>query len=377
MRTALPGLGFQAVLDDELLAQLDRMAAARGSSSCRGVGVSSGVVPRRFSPARSLIFSAVLCVGFLGLLEAGLRVVGVAPPVRPRVLLRSIDVDITFPFMRPDADLFWSPRPGFKGPFLGQPVTINTLGLRGAELAHPKPSRQRRVLCFGDSITFGYGVADDETYAHRLGEFLGGRGVEVANAGVTGYTSHQVLGLLRRLAGRAAPDVATFCVGWNDGTLRPVDDLSYARHVRTSLRVEGLLDQLHIFKAMRNLYLRSVVRGHKAQARRTPRVSLRQYRANLVAIAEMCRQRGIRPVLIGLPHRLRPGEERTRSAYATALAFVGARLNVPVLDPGDLGLHTALPANDEYFIDSLHLSPAGHDYLARRLATQLSELDLI
>jgi hypothetical protein len=56
------------------------------------------------------------------------------------------------------AELFWSLAPGFRGGFLGQPVQINGLGLRGEELARPKPARRKRVACFGDSITFGYGV---------------------------------------------------------------------------------------------------------------------------------------------------------------------------------------------------------------------------
>src|SRR5207249_2137529 len=116
--------------------------------------------------------------------------IGVHRPARPRLILRSIDTDIDLPFMRADPDLFWSPRPGFRGEFRGHPVTINRLGLRGAELREPRPAR--RILCLGDSITFGYGVGDDETYAAALGRHLAAGGAEVVNGGVTGYTSHQV-----------------------------------------------------------------------------------------------------------------------------------------------------------------------------------------
>jgi hypothetical protein len=46
--------------------------------------------------------------------------------MRPQILLRRIDVDITFPFMRPDRDLRWSLRPGFRGVFMGKMVSVST-----------------------------------------------------------------------------------------------------------------------------------------------------------------------------------------------------------------------------------------------------------
>ena len=72
-------------------------------------------------------------------MEAGLRVVGVGAPVRPRLILRLMDSDITLPFMRADPEVFWSPIPGYPGEFMGKPVRINALGLRGPEIADPRP----------------------------------------------------------------------------------------------------------------------------------------------------------------------------------------------------------------------------------------------
>ena len=119
---------------------------------------------------------------FLGAVEVLLRFVGVDRPASPRLVVRAIDIDISFPFMRPDRELFWSPIPGFRGEFLGETVTINSMGLRGAEVTVPKPKTKRRILCFGDSITFGYGVSDDETYAFHLGQALNSARIEVINS---------------------------------------------------------------------------------------------------------------------------------------------------------------------------------------------------
>jgi lysophospholipase L1-like esterase len=333
--------------------------------------VSTRASEVRFTAGRS-VFLSTLIVGAVFLLAEGvLRVVGVGRPTRPRLLLRAMDVDIEFPFMQPDADLFWAPRPGWRGEFLGQPVSINALGLRGPELA-PTAGRTRRLATFGDSITFGYGVGDEQTYTALAGRLLAGRGVEALNAAVTGYTSHQVLGRLRRLAGQTPIDVATFCIGWNDGTRRVVDDREFARRVHLSMAVEGWADKLYLYRLMKKAYVGAAL-GPATAENRKPRVSLEQYRENMEAIVRECRSRGIRPVFVALPARRRAGEPPVQSAYMDALEELAARLDVPLLAAGPLGLDGAPESNAEHFIDSLHFSASGHQVMAEQIARQLVE----
>jgi len=331
----------------------------------------------RFSLGRSLLFSTVIVVTLLGAAEGLLRLVGVRPPVRPRLLLRAIDVDIDFPFMRADPELFWSPRPGFEGEFLGKPVRIDALGLRGDGVSLPKPPGRRRVVCFGDSITFGYGVGDQETYAFLLGRELAAQGVETVNAGVTGYTSHQVRKRLRALAPTLQADVATFCIGWNDGTRRVVDDREYDRRLHRVMAVEGLLDRVYIYRALKRLYLGALVAHPEGQPREAYRVSLPQYRENLEAIVALCRQHGIQPAFVSLPRRRQPGQAPVESPYPGALAAAARELGVPLLEAGPLGYDTAPEDNQRLFIDTLHFSPEGHAQLARLLAAQLVERGLV
>jgi len=77
-------------------------------------------------------------------------------------------------------------------------IVISSGGLRDREYSYAKPDNTRRVLCLGDSFTFGYGVEWDETFAKVLEERLdhdktGGTRWQVLNAGVnhTG-TTHQL-----------------------------------------------------------------------------------------------------------------------------------------------------------------------------------------
>lgn len=86
------------------------------------------------------------------------------------------------------------------------PLTINSLGLRGPELALPKPAGVFRILCLGDELTVAPQTVEESTYCARLQEALrerDGRRVEVLNAGVPDYCpllsylqmKHQLLGL--------------------------------------------------------------------------------------------------------------------------------------------------------------------------------------
>ena len=261
----------------------------------------------RFSLSRSLLFSAILFFLFFGILEGVLRIVGVREPASTRLVLEVMDTDITLPFMKADPDTFWSPVPGFHGAFMGKSVTINSLGLRGAELTNPKAGK--RLLCMGDSITFGYGVGDDESYPYDLGKDL--KGWDVVNGGVTGFTSHQVLADLRRLAPIVQPDVVTILIGWNDGNKRPVDDREYEKRIRRIKAMEGSLDHLYIYKAFKGAYLRATVMKGLEWSRHATghRASLDQYRENLASIVSECKARGIRPIFIDLPHRRMPGEQ--------------------------------------------------------------------
>jgi lysophospholipase L1-like esterase len=328
----------------------------------------------RFTARRSLLLASIVVVAVLGGAELIARAAGVAPRARPALVVRSVDVDIEFPFMRADSELFWSPRPGFHGEFLGRPVTINALGLRGPEIEVPKPQGRRRIACFGDSITFGYGVGDEETYAFTLGQRLAGEDVDVVNAGVTGYTTYQVLRLLRRVAPALQMDVATFCVGWNDASRRPVDDRTYAGRIRAVMALEGVARHVYLYRAMQNLYARWIVRRAEREWAAPPEAQRDppdQYRQNLQAIVGECRARGVQPVFLELPRRRRPGEAPPVSPHAQAFREEARRMDVPFIDIGDLGLDSAPGPNAQYFLDSLHLTPEGHRYLADLLAGEL------
>lgn len=84
---------------------------------------------------------------------------------------------------------------------------INGMGARGPrEIASASPpAGRRRVLCFGDSFTYGSEVADGEDWPALLEG--SGEGLEVWNFGVGGWGMDQALLCFREVGADLSPDV--------------------------------------------------------------------------------------------------------------------------------------------------------------------------
>ena len=187
----------------------------------------------------------------------------------------------------------WELRPGAITSVDGQRTSINGRGLRGRE--HPLARTSlTRVLMLGDSIAFGYGVADEQTFA----TLLEARGYEVVDLAVPGYGTDQALLRLEREGMAYSPDVVLlhFCLHddfvdnasrtYFDDGLHPkpyftIDQgglVLHERHLRLSLRERlalWLQQESHLSTAWR-------------AARRRGAPSTRRARKPLSAMATPC-----------------------------------------------------------------------------------------
>lgn len=93
----------------------------------------------------------------------------------------------------------------------------NSSGLRDKEYC-PKSSKYR-IVVFGDSITFGYGVNLAESFPKKL-EVLLNRGFsgkfEIINCGIMGYDTKSEFLLLRELKTKYSPDMVILMYTLND-----------------------------------------------------------------------------------------------------------------------------------------------------------------
>jgi len=93
--------------------------------------------------------------------------------------------------------------------------TFNSNGFRDREL---NTSAAVKILCLGDSTTFGYMVKMNETYCWQLEEKLNRNGgnYEVYNAGVPSYTLYQGYQLYTHYLEDTDWDYLIVTFGWND-----------------------------------------------------------------------------------------------------------------------------------------------------------------
>ncbi|MBN2370304.1 MAG: SGNH/GDSL hydrolase family protein [Vicinamibacteria bacterium] len=276
-------------------------------------------------------------------------------------------------------------------------VTTNAQGLRREEPLGRKPRGGFRVVCLGDSVTFGYRVPtvwperpddyprDALPYPMLIEDWLrranSGRSIDVLALAAPGYTSHQGLALLRREIAELQPDVVTICFGWNDTDVRelpdreimPTDEWSAWRRraiasSQTLLRLSAWLNQR-----------RARASSPSPGAKLATRVSQSDYVANVLAAAALAREHGATPVILGPVYRdsFEAPEQAVRmTSYRDALREAARSAGVSYLEFPEL-IESAAPANKWLFGELIHPNHAGHLLMARRLLSHLMEREML
>ncbi len=297
----------------------------------------------------------------------------------------------------------WTPRPNAKGEWTnGKSYSINRAGYRGRALAGSSP-RARRVLVLGDSIAFGSGVDDRETFAQRLQTT--GSGLAVANLGVSGFGTDQELLLLEHAGFALEPDVVLLSVCLSNdyadnmldsylhdlATPKPYFVLEGERlelrdaHLkkrwieRAGLRLE---ERSHLWSALRLLAMRS------PSGRPTPTTPVAEHwvsrqsrvlddfasaaeltRRLIARIAALCRARGVDFTVLLHPDRAsyQGDAQRVSPIESPPLEASGIRVIDLRRHYWAAGLGYDLVAFD----DIGHLTPTGHAFVAEVLREEL------
>jgi len=223
-------------------------------------------------------------------------------------------------------------------------VRINDLGFRDRIYVREKPRDTYRIICLGDSNTFGVGVEANQTFSKRLEETLqnvAGSRFEVMNAGIPGYSSVLGLELFRRELIHYQPDCIIIGFASNDSFTQLLGDYG-------SYTDRGLIERLssergnglyHLFRPIRNTSLYKVTRHAYMAARhrivdggrdKKVRVPLDEYRRNLISISETCIRRGGEIIFVCV------GPEKRISPYREVMKQVAADYEKAFIDVNEL-----------------------------------------
>jgi lysophospholipase L1-like esterase len=265
-------------------------------------------------------------------------------------------------------------------------VSTNRQGVRHHRALGPKSPDSRRIVCLGDSVTFGYRVpvvfpdrpdqyeADQLPYPMLLERWLRAsnpaREIEVVTLAVPGYSSHQGLAWLRRDIAELEPDLVIASFGWNDISRRRGTDRDIMR--TDWLSVTGrrlLLRSQALIRVVRWLRPPGGVRRPNADEDGVLRVPPRDFVSNHLEIAGLARAHGASIAVIGPVYRdavTYPEEAelmtRQRDALRVAMDAAGiSYLEIPELT------ESHHPDNAWLFGEFIHPNHLGHLLMASRL----------
>jgi lysophospholipase L1-like esterase len=212
-------------------------------------------------------------------------------------------------------------------------VSINSQGFREREFSRQRSRSSFRIVCVGDSWTFGANVSQDRAFPQRVAALLEREHPEaefdVLNLGVMGYSSRQGLELMRRYVLDLQPDLVLIGFGMNDAIVSGWRDKDAIGGPQTTpQRLNRLLDHAESYKLVRYWqsrlnyrpwtigdYLEKVARsdgtpdavwtGREASESAdydgldaVTRVSPRDYEKNLTEMIDLARGRGADAVLL-------------------------------------------------------------------------------
>jgi len=262
--------------------------------------------------------------------------------------------------------------------------SINGYGLRGGPV-DSKPGKEK-ILCLGDSITYGYGVDDANTYPARLQAALDhkypGR-YEVLNGGVEAYPiafeNEKFLYLWNR---GLRPDVVIVGYSMNEGFLGHLVDSSEEIKSQFARRV-WLKNYLRSF-ALYNLVAENLARHYydKMKNKLVPGTNFtmlskeevdKRYDGYLQRLVGDLRSRGVKPVfLLFCSFNNQTGSYNTEGPFESRFADFALKNGIPLLRSDEM-LRAGEAQNIDlakYFIDLVHMNEHG----TQKLAAQLSEL---
>ncbi|MGH9904499.1 MAG: SGNH/GDSL hydrolase family protein [Pyrinomonadaceae bacterium] len=302
---------------------------------------------RKLPLKRRILYISIIYFGFLMLL---LAIEGVTRLTQPHV--NSLDIFVNTTQQRAqiatlqqaaifegDPLLLWRLKPNLNRVVWDfTVVSTNAKGLRGDYALKPKTTGTIRIVCLGDSVTFGYRVPPvwperpndyDPTwlpYPMLLEKYLRmanpGKQIEVISMAVPGYTSHQGVAWLRHDIDQLRPDLLTVSFGWNDASLSDTPDRETIRTEWYAVAVCWLIDHSQAFAHATKWLRSSGSSPDPIPSTPVPRVSADEYLQNMNVIVRVAHERGASVLVIGAPYRDRvtnPLEAELMIHYRSAL----------------------------------------------------------
>ena len=189
-------------------------------------------------------------------------------------------------------------------------IKTNSEGYRTGDIQVRKGKNVFRIVCLGDSSTFGWGVNQNERFSHFLEERLNSEQnkirYEVLNFGIPGYTTYHGMAVFNRYALKYSPDMVILSFGANDGKPVPEAAKKILKQKPWAESLKYFLWNFKTYKLLRKILLSKVNPFDKLKQKDSEKVpkepfnTLEEFRKNIEYIIDRGKKRGIQTVLLGI-----------------------------------------------------------------------------
>lgn len=265
--------------------------------------------------------------------------------------------------------------PNAQAVLMGVDVRTNSRGLRDREFSLEKPAGVTRILVLGDSMTFGWGAAQDDTYPKVLERLLNEKPlprmkprVEVLNTGVGNYNTSQEVAYLRERGLEYQPDLVILGFFLNDGepTPRPTEGW-LARNSAFYVLLASSWDNTLRWAGSRQDY-----KDYYRELYREDRPGWQECQRALRDLIDLCRERKIDLRIALIPELHKPGSGYEFQEVHDQIRDLGTKGGVPVYDLLDADW---VDPPETYWVTpgDAHPNAKGHRVLAEALYKALGK----
>jgi len=281
-----------------------------------------------------------------------------------------------------NTNLLYELLPNSSATIRGKEYAINETGFRDKD--YPKSTTKTlRIICVGDSLTYGWRVPLEKTYHKQLEKLFSqkGRSIDVMGMGVPGYNTVQEYYLIKEKALPFSPDMIILQICPNDFertvgikkfregkklTLVPYHDIPIPFAITKTKFTHFLMRRSHLFKLMNVKLYSAMNKGRARPAQRSQEMYwLGEEKSfqHLRKIKRLLDGRGVQFVAVIFPFQQR-GDTYSFAPLHKRMHTELGKLDVPYLD-----LHEKLNTGhvEDIWFERRHPNVKGYTVASRVL----------
>jgi len=291
---------------------------------------------------------------------------------------------LTENYLEPDPLLYWRLRTK------DRKVAVNSLHTRGEEFSKRKNPGVFRIVCIGDSSTYGAFINNDaDTYCKVLEKMLNSVlnqniRCEVINAGVPGYGTFQALSYLQKIIVTWHPDLVTVYIGVNN-------DYNITRYFNIEprikqpliMRVNDFFEHSYAYDFLKSCFLKIKIyfvnKFDKDFVFKYHQTSYELMKIHFLRMVNIAKGNGFKIVFLNYPVLEFNGhldyENLGHDSEANqAIAIAAYEANVPFVD---IIKPLQAAGGKALFFDVVHPTVAGHKIIAQTIFETLLTKEII